>query len=62
MPGINPRHQYDVIIVGFIDPNAPDEIAAPINPKLAEAAAEVENEADDESEEKKILKGRCEEG
>jgi len=38
------------IIVGFIDPNAPDEIAAPINPKLAEAAA-VENEADDENEE-----------
>jgi len=39
------------IIVGFIDPNAPDEIAAPINPKLAEAAAEVENETDDETEE-----------
>src|SRR3954469_7169218 len=27
------------IIVGFIDPNAPDEIAAPVNPKLAQAAA-----------------------
>ena len=27
------------IIVGFIDPNAPDEIAAPVNPKLAAAAA-----------------------
>jgi RNA polymerase primary sigma factor len=29
------------IIVGFIDPNAPDEIAAPVNPKLAAAAAPV---------------------
>jgi RNA polymerase primary sigma factor len=27
------------ILVGFIDPNAPDEIAAPVNPKLAAAAA-----------------------
>ncbi|HKU13038.1 MAG TPA: RNA polymerase sigma factor RpoD [Steroidobacteraceae bacterium] len=41
------------IIVGFIDPNAPDEIAAPVNPKLAAAAAPAPNEAedDDESEE-----------
>jgi len=37
------------IIVGFIDPNAPDEIAAPINPKLAAAAAP-KAEADDEEE------------
>jgi RNA polymerase primary sigma factor len=37
------------IIVGFIDPNAPDEIAAPINPKLAAALAPPE-EADDEEE------------
>jgi RNA polymerase primary sigma factor len=36
------------IIVGFIDPNAPDEIAAPVNPKLAQAAAP---EAEEESEE-----------
>jgi RNA polymerase primary sigma factor len=35
------------IIVGFVDPNAPDVIAAPINPKLAAAAKE---EADDEGE------------
>jgi RNA polymerase primary sigma factor len=39
------------IIVGFIDPNAPDEIAAPINPKLAEAAAELETESEEETEE-----------
>jgi RNA polymerase primary sigma factor len=37
------------IIVGFIDPNAPDEIAAPINPKLAAIEAPVEK--DDEEEE-----------
>jgi RNA polymerase primary sigma factor len=36
------------IIVGFIDPNAPDEIAAPVNPKLAAAAAPAEEETDDE--------------
>ena len=35
------------VIVGFVDPNAPDVIAEPINPKLAAAAKE---EADDESE------------
>ena len=37
------------IIVGFIDPNAPDEIAAPVNPKLAAAAAP-EAEAEEEEE------------
>jgi RNA polymerase primary sigma factor len=36
------------IITGFIDPNAPDEIAAPVNPKLAAAAAPAEVESDDE--------------
>jgi len=34
------------IIVGFVDPNAPDEIAAPVNPKLA-AAAKLEAELED---------------
>jgi RNA polymerase primary sigma factor len=42
------------IIVGFIDPNAPDEIAAPVNPKLAAAAAAAapaaESEEDEEGE------------
>ena len=40
------------IIVGFIDPNAPDEIAAPINPKLAaaEPPAEASDEEDDGEE------------
>jgi len=40
------------IIVGFIDPNAPDEIAAPVNPKLAQAAAvaEPETEEDEDAE------------
>jgi RNA polymerase primary sigma factor len=38
------------IIVGFIDPNAPDEIAAPVNPKLAAAAAPAEAEEDEEAE------------
>jgi len=36
------------IIVGFIDPNAPDEIAAPINPKLAAAEEPAEDEEEDE--------------
>jgi RNA polymerase primary sigma factor len=36
------------LIVGFIDPNAPDEIAAPVNPKLAAAAAEEEPEEEEE--------------
>jgi RNA polymerase primary sigma factor len=35
------------IIVGFVDPNAPDVIAEPINPKLAAAAKEL---ADDDAE------------
>ena len=51
------------IIVGFIDPNAPDEIAAPVNPKLAAAAAaaapaaesEEDEEADGNSEEEEVL-------
>ncbi|HEX4969858.1 MAG TPA: sigma-70 family RNA polymerase sigma factor, partial [Steroidobacteraceae bacterium] len=38
------------IIVGFIDPNAPDEIAAPVNPKLAAAAAPAPKEAEDDEE------------
>ena len=38
------------IIVGFIDPNAPDEIAAPVNPKLAAAAAPAENESEEDEE------------
>ena len=38
------------IIVGFIDPNAPDEIAAPVNPKLAAAAAPAENEETEDEE------------
>ena len=37
------------IIVGFVDPNAPDVIAEPINPKLA-AAAKEESEDDEEAE------------
>jgi RNA polymerase primary sigma factor len=36
------------LIVGFVDPNAPDVIAEPINPKLAAAAKEL---AEEESEE-----------
>jgi RNA polymerase primary sigma factor len=39
------------IITGFIDPNAPDEIAAPVNPKLAAAAAPAEEENEDEETE-----------
>jgi RNA polymerase primary sigma factor len=38
------------IIVGFIDPNAPDEIAAPVNPKLAAAAAPAAGESEEEEE------------
>ena len=41
------------IIVGFVDPNAPDEIAQPQNPKLLAEKAEAEGEdeeADDEEE------------
>jgi len=37
------------VIVGFVDPNAPDVIAEPVNPKLAAAAKEeAEDEAEDE--------------
>jgi RNA polymerase primary sigma factor len=40
------------LIVGFVDPNAPDVIAEPINPKLAAAAKELaEEEAEDADEE-----------
>jgi RNA polymerase primary sigma factor len=39
------------IITGFIDPNAPDEIAAPVNPKLAAAAAPADDESEDEESE-----------
>jgi RNA polymerase primary sigma factor len=46
------------IIVGFIDPNAPDEIAAPVNPKLAAAAAPAEAE---ETEEEETAEGTDEE-
>ncbi len=39
------------IIVGFVDPNAPDVIAEPINPKLAAAAKAEAAENDDNEEE-----------
>jgi RNA polymerase primary sigma factor len=35
------------IIVGFVDPNAPDVIAEPINPKLAAAAKEASEEEEE---------------
>jgi RNA polymerase primary sigma factor len=35
------------LIVGFVDPNAPDVIAEPVNPKLAAAKEEAEDEAED---------------
>jgi RNA polymerase primary sigma factor len=38
------------IIVGFIDPNAPDEIAAPVNPKLAAATKADDSDEDEEAE------------
>ncbi|HEX7113931.1 MAG TPA: RNA polymerase sigma factor RpoD [Steroidobacter sp.] len=38
------------IITGFIDPNAPDEIAAPVNPKLAAASSSANDEEEEESE------------
>ncbi|HEX2493936.1 MAG TPA: RNA polymerase sigma factor RpoD [Steroidobacter sp.] len=38
------------IIVGFIDPNAPDEIAAPVNPKLTAAAAPADADSDEDEE------------
>jgi RNA polymerase primary sigma factor len=44
------------IIVGFVDPNAPDEIAQPQNPKLmALEKTESENEDDDNSDEEEAL-------
>jgi len=39
------------IIVGFVDPNAPDEIAAPVNPKLAAAAREEPEDEDEDEDE-----------
>jgi RNA polymerase primary sigma factor len=36
------------VIVGFVDPNAPDVIAEPVNPKLAAAKEVVEDEVEDE--------------
>ncbi len=39
------------IIVGFVDPNAPDVIAEPVNPKLAAAAKLLAEESDDTDEE-----------
>ncbi len=39
------------IIVGFVDPNAPDVIAEPINPKLAAAAKLLEAEETEETDE-----------
>src|SRR5512141_3391221 len=38
------------IIVGFVDPNAPDVIAEPINPKLAAAAKLLEAEESEEAD------------
>ena len=43
------------IIVGFVDPNAPDEIAQPQNPKLLAEKAEAEGEEDDSDEEEEAL-------
>jgi RNA polymerase primary sigma factor len=46
------------IIVGFVDPNAPDVIAEPINPKLAAKEApevEAEDETEDGAEEEEAL-------
>jgi RNA polymerase primary sigma factor len=39
------------IIVGFVDPNAPDVIAEPVNPKLAAAKEEPEGDEDEEGSE-----------
>ncbi|MFO7306749.1 MAG: RNA polymerase sigma factor RpoD [Gammaproteobacteria bacterium] len=36
------------IITGFIDPNAPDEIAAPVNPKLAADAKDADGDEEEE--------------
>ena len=48
------------VIVGFVDPNAPDEIAQPQNPKmmaLEREAADNEEEADDDEDEEVIDTG-----
>ena len=38
------------VIVGFVDPNAPDEIAQPQNPKMMALEREEAADDDDESE------------
>jgi RNA polymerase primary sigma factor len=38
------------IIVGFVDPNAPDVIAEPVNPKLAAAKEKEESDGDEDEE------------
>ena len=38
------------IIVGFVDPNAPDVIAEPVNPKLAAAKAVADDDAEESDE------------
>jgi len=46
------------IIVGFVDPNAPDVIAEPVNPKLAAAAkelAEEETEGEEGAEDEEVV-------
>ncbi len=49
------------VIVGFVDPNAPDEIAQPQNPKMMalerEEAANEDDDADDDEEEEAIDTG-----
>jgi RNA polymerase primary sigma factor len=49
------------VIVGFVDPNAPDEIAQPQNPKMMalerEEAANDDDESDDEEDEEAIDTG-----
>ena len=49
------------VIVGFVDPNAPDEIAQPQNPKMMalerEEAANDDDEADDDEDEEAIDTG-----
>jgi RNA polymerase primary sigma factor len=54
------------VIVGFVDPNAPDEIAQPQNPKMMalerEEAANDEDEADGDEDEEAIDTGPDPEG
>ena len=49
------------VIVGFVDPNAPDEIAQPQNPKMMalerEEAADDDEEADGDEDEEAIDTG-----